>query len=236
MRKSEYKKIVFLLPAFNEEEGIANTIRKIPVEILNQRGYLCEIVIIDGRSTDKTVSIARTEGVRVILSPKRGYGFQYKYGISRVTGDYVITGDSDGTYPFDIAPHLIRLLEEEGLDFITTNRFYHLDKNSMSFFHYFGNKVLTYLTDFMFSIKLQDSQSGMWCFRLDKVKKIHLEDNDMAFSEELKIKSFRKLKCKEIGIVYKKRYGRSKLNYKHAFKNILFLFRLWLKNEKVYTQ
>lgn len=223
------KKIVFLFPTLNEEEGIASTIESIPVTILKMRGYSCEIVVVDGKSEDHTVEIAKKCGAKVIISPRRGYGFQYKFGLSKIIGNYVITGDADGTYPFVISPDLIKSLIEDNLDFITTNRFFSLNKGSMSLSHYFGNKLLTFLTNFLFKLHLKDSQSGMWCFNLGKIKELDLEEDDMAFSEELKIKAFRRLKCKEIGISYKKRCGKSKLNYKHAFKNLFFLFKLRFK-------
>ncbi|MEK6896152.1 MAG: glycosyltransferase family 2 protein [Nanoarchaeota archaeon] len=159
-------RLIFLLPALNEEKGIANTIRKIPANVLKKEGYLCEIVIVDGGSSDRTVEIAKKCGARVILSPKKGYGFQYKYGLSRIKGDYVITGDSDGTYPFETAPKLVEMLREENLDFITTNRFSNLKENSMSVSHYFGNKILTYMGNILFGMRIKDNQSGMWCPRL----------------------------------------------------------------------
>jgi len=229
MSNNKKEKVIFLFPALNEEEGIGKTIREIPIKELEKLGYCCEIVAIDGQSTDRTVEIAKKEGATVLISPKRGYGYQYKHGLSKIKGDYVITGDADGTYPFNHAALLLEALKKENFDFITTNRFNHLEKGSMSFSHLLGNKILTLIANSLFGLKLKDSQCGMWCFKLDKIKELNLEDDDMAFSEEIKIKSFKKLKCKEVDINYKKREGTSKLNYGHAFKNMMFLFRQRLK-------
>ena len=73
-------RLIFLLPALNEEKGIANTIRKIPANVLKKEGYLCEIVIVDGGSSDRTVEIAKKCGARVILSPKKGMVFSINMG------------------------------------------------------------------------------------------------------------------------------------------------------------
>lgn len=220
------KKVIFLLPTLNEEKALERTIKEIPVNTIKEKGYECEIAIVDGNSTDKTILIAKKNNVHVIISPKRGYGFQYKYALSRLNGDIIITGDADGTYPLEMSHKLIELLENENLDFISTNRFFDLKKGSMSFMHYLGNKVLTLTGNILFNLRLEDNQSGMWCFNLNKVKNLRLINDDMAFSEEIKIKAFKKLKCKEIGIYYKPRIGKSKLNYLHAIKNTIFLFKL----------
>jgi glycosyltransferase involved in cell wall biosynthesis len=223
------QKVIFLLPALNEEKAIGQTIDKIPIKTIKNEGYDSEIVIVDGGSTDKTREIAKGKGAIVIISPKRGYGFQLRYALKNLGGEILITGDADGTYPFEIAPKLIKLLEKENLDFITTNRFAGLGNNSMSFSHFLGNKILTILGNILFNLRLKDNQSGMWCFNLNKVKELNLENNDMAFSEEIKIRAFKKLKCKEINIHYAPRIGTSKLNYMHAIKNTLFLFKLRLE-------
>lgn len=223
------ERIIFLFPALNEEQGITKTIKEIPLKKLEDQGYSCDVVVVDGGSTDRTVEFARKAGANVIESPKKGYGFQYKYGFNKIKGDYIITGDADGTYPFSMAPEFMKILKEKDLDFITTNRFADLKKESMSFSHFIGNKILTYVGNILFGLNLKDNQSGMWCFKFKKIKDLNLQNNDMAFSEELKIRAFKKLKSLEIPISYHQRIGQSKLNYGHAVKNFLFLFKLRIK-------
>lgn len=220
------EKIVFLFPALNEEEGILQTIQGIPVKELQALGYTSEIVVIDGISKDKTVEIARRAGATVLIAPRKGYGFQYKYGLSKIQGDYVITGDADGTYPFNDARRLITTLKDNKLDFVTTNRFADLRHNSMSFSHHLGNIILTITGNILFGLRLKDNQSGMWCFDLAKIKALGVSNDDMAFSEEIKIRAFKRLRATEVPISYHQRIGESKLNYKHAFKNFFFLFKL----------
>jgi glycosyltransferase involved in cell wall biosynthesis len=45
--------------------------------------------------------MAKERGARVILEKRRGYGRAYKTGMSQLTGDIIVTGDGDATYPFD---------------------------------------------------------------------------------------------------------------------------------------
>lgn len=223
---STREKVIFLFPALNEEEGITATIQGIPIKEMEKRGYECEVVVIDGGSTDKTVELGRKAGAQVIISPCKGYGFQYKYGLARIEGDYVITGDADGTYPFNEAPRFMSVLHKGKFDFITTNRFADLKKDSMSFMHFVGNRILTLTGNILFGMRLKDNQSGMWCFKLEKIRSLGLTDDNMAFSEEIKIKAFKKFRSIELPISYRPRLGKSKLNYGHAVKNMVFLFKL----------
>jgi|SRR3989338_8368274 len=103
--------------------------------------------------------------------------------------------------------------------------------SNMSISHYIGNKILTIAGNILFNLNLKDNQSGMWCFYLNKLNQLYLTNYDMAFSEELKIKVFQKLKCKEIDIPYHLLMGISKLRLTHTFKNIAFLFKLKLRNK-----
>lgn len=230
MKKNET--IIFLIPTLNEEKGIQKTIRGIPKKKLNKLGYNTKTYVVDGRSEDKTVKLAQELGANIITAPKRGYGFQYKYALKRIKANIVITGDGDGTYPFEISPKLIETLKDNKLDFITANRFNKLGKGAISISHYIGNKILTIMGNILFNLNLKDNQSGMWCFYLNKINQLDLTNDNMAFSEELKIKASQKLKCKEIDIPYYPRIGISKLKLTHAFKNFAFLFKLKLKNKK----
>lgn len=219
----EKRRLCFLIPALNEEKAVGPTIDL----IRNIRPRLeYEIVIVDGGSTDRTVAVAGERGATVMFSPK-GYGRQYQFALGRLTHDFVITGDADATYPF---PQAYRYLEEYlvcgDYEFLSTNRFSDRATCPMGFTHCWGNHFLTFLANAFFGLHLRDSQSGMWIFRLDSYKKLRVLDDDMAFSQEIKIEAFRKLsKVRELPISYYARIGTSKLNYGHAVKNTVFLFR-----------
>lgn len=220
-------KISFVLPTLNEEFGVCKVIDEIISQNLKNKGYDSEIIIVDGESTDKTVSVARNKGSIVkVINSKRGYGRQYKVGFKAAEGDIIITGDSDGTYPFTDSEKLIELLLSKNLDFLNTNRFHSLGDKSMTFTHYLGNKMLTFLTNILFGVKILDSQSGMWVFKRKILNTLDLTGNDMDFSQEIKIEAFTKLKCMEVPIRYSERIGEAKLStVKHGLKNSICLFR-----------
>ncbi len=89
--------------------------------------------------------------------------------------------------------------------------------------------VLTRTMKGLFSLPVEDSQSGMWAIRKSLLDGLDLTSDGMAFSEELKIKAFARGKSTEIPIPYFCRVGRSKLRVlQDGLGNLLFLFRLKL--------
>lgn len=219
------------MPTLNEEKGVGKTIDSIKKDISKKNNWELEIAIIDGLSKDKTQEIAKKRGAKIILEKRRGYGRAYKTGMSKATGDIIVTGDADATYPFNRIHKYIQLLLDEDLDFITTDRFAELKHGSMSVKHAFGNVVLASALRILFFINIRDSQSGMWIFKKEALKKIQpLEDfNDgMPFSEEIKIEMFtaKNIRAKEIPSTLSSREGEVKLeSFKDGYRNLKFLFK-----------
>ena len=219
------------MPTLHEEKGVGKTIDSIKKDIFKKKDWELEIAIIDGLSKDKTQEIAKKRGAKIILEKRRGYGRAYKTGMSKASGDIIVTGDADATYPFNRIHEYIQLLLDEDLDFITTDRFAELKHGSMTVKHAFGNTVLATALRVLFLINIRDSQSGMWIFRKEALKKIQpLEDfNDgMAFSEEIKIEMFtaKHVKAKEIPSTLSSREGEVKLeSFKDGYRNLKFLFK-----------
>jgi glycosyltransferase involved in cell wall biosynthesis len=193
-----------------------------------------EIVLADGGSSDNTVEIIKEyqkdnpfiKLVEIPDCPSPGYA--RTQALKQAKGEIIVTGDADGTYPFNKIPYFLELIEKESLDFINTNRFGMMRDGSMSFLHKFGNGVLTLWFNILFSNKIKDSQSGMWIFRKKVIDKLNFDimDGGMPFSQE--IKAFACLygfNVKEIPIEYRSRIGKAKLNtFKDGFRNLYKLF------------
>jgi len=210
---------------------VGKTIDSINFDYFKKNKWNLEIIVIDGDSKDKTREIAKKKGAKIIIEKRKGYGRAYKTGIPKATGDIIVTGDADATYPFEKIHGYIQLLIDENLDFITTDRFAELKHGSMSIKHYFGNLILATALRVLFLINIRDSQSGMWIFKKEVINKIQpLEDfNDgMPFSEEIKIEMFsnKNVKTKEIPSTLYAREGDVKLqSFTDGWKNFKFLFK-----------
>ena len=182
-------KLTVVIPARDEKEGIGKTIRAIPKAELERMGYQVQILVVDSSTDNLTAEIAENAGAQVISEPRIGYGRAYKTGFAHAEGEIIATADADMTYPVEDIPKFVRMIEEENLDFITTNRFAYMDKGAMSFRNRVGNSLLSLAMRLLFWVKVKDSQSGMWVFRRDILDRVVLRSDKMSFSEEFKIEA-----------------------------------------------
>lgn len=202
-----------VIPALNEAENIPHVIEAVPVDCLRDSGWETEIVIVDNASTDGTGEIASKLGARVVYQPDRGYGNAYQAGFDSVGSDVIATGDADQTYPFDALPELLRLLDERGIEFLTTNRLHSANRKAMKASHFVANHVLSAVSRTLFNHQVRDSQSGMWVFQSYVWRNIEVTSPGMAFSQEIKNAAIHGgYRVEEVPIEYRVRGGDVKLN------------------------
>ena len=217
--------VSIIIPTLNEQAGIERTIRSIPQsDIKETTGSDVEIIVVDGQSTDSTREIATRLGANVILEERKGYGRACKAGFAAAKGEILVTIDADNTYPTECIPDYVQQLQGGGLDFITVNRFPLMERGAMSLTRRVGNKILTSVLRLLYSVDIQDSQSGMWIMKREFVSQIRLFSNDMSMSEEIKIVAFKFFNTKEINGRYSARSGSAKLKvFEDGFKNLKYL-------------
>ncbi len=227
--------LTILIPTLNEEKSIGQVIDEIH-QAMQGAGIDYEVAIIDGLSKDRTREIAREKGARVIEERRKGYGRAYKTGFAQAKGEIIATLDGDTTYPAKDIVKYYRMLEDDDLDFITVDRFPHMEEGAMSSMHKVGNLALSFITRLLFGRVIHDSQSGMWIFKKAALQQMDLTDNGMPLSEEIKIEAFknRKLKSREVPMsVYRKRVGEVKLSsWRDGYKNVVFLLKKRFRRRK----
>ena len=203
-------KIDIIMPSLNEEKGLGKLAKEIPFNEFEKRGIKCNVMIVDGGSTDKSIEVAKKNSMAVIESQK-GYGIQYRNAFRKTKGDYIATMDSDASYdPQDIAM-LYDYLIEKNIDFVTGDRLTNIKEGVMQKHYYVANKFLNFWVRLIYGVKVKDSQSGMWVFKRSILSKIKLRSKGMPLSEEIKIESFKKLRAGEMPISYRPRIGREKI-------------------------
>jgi hypothetical protein len=192
---------------------MAPVIATLPRPELARAGWALETIVVDNGSTDGTADIARALGARVVHQPLRGYGNAYRAGFAAATGDLIVTGDADRTYPFDHVPTLLEWFLRDDLEFLTTNRLMLSNREAMSASHNVGNHLLSAFSRLLFHNGIIDSQSGMWMFRRSLLPRLDLRSPGMAFSQEIKNEAFRRSgHCREVPIEYRPRGGTVKLH------------------------
>lgn len=221
--------VTILIPTLNEEAGIGPTLDQVDRAAFKARGWGLELLIIDGDSKDRTREQAASRGARVVVEPRRGYGRAYKRGFAEATGDYIVTADADGTYPLEQAHLFVERAVQEGLDFMTCDRYAKLQPGAMSAKHRFGNWVLSTTARALFLIRLHDSQSGMWVIRRAALTDMPYErfSEGMAFSQEVKIDAMKRFgkKATEVPGELRPRIGKPVLqSYRDGLRNLRLLF------------
>ena len=100
-----------IIPAFNEEEGIADVVRDV-----RSAGSWHEILVIDDGSTDATAVRAGAAGARVISHPyNKGLGATIKRGVRAAGGRHLVILDGDGQHRPEDAPRLVAHLGDYDL-------------------------------------------------------------------------------------------------------------------------
>jgi glycosyltransferase involved in cell wall biosynthesis len=93
-------KISIVVPAFNEEKLIAETLRRIRVamEAFDRLGWPGELIVCDNNSTDRTAELARSAGATVVFESVNQIARARNKGAEAASGDWLIFVDAD-SYP-----------------------------------------------------------------------------------------------------------------------------------------
>ena len=86
------------MPAFNEELGVARTVKG-----FFDTGMVQTVIVVDNNSTDGTKTQALSAGAQVIHEARQGYGFACKSGLDAVKTEIAILTESDNSFdPMDL--------------------------------------------------------------------------------------------------------------------------------------
>ena len=108
------EKVSVIIPAFNEEENIANVINK-----SKKCRYINEIIVVNNLSTDRTEEIAIQNGAKVIQCKNQGKGYAMKEGIKNAKSEIIVFLDADiPDYPEDVVERLAAPIISENIDFV----------------------------------------------------------------------------------------------------------------------
>ena len=204
--------ISVVIPAFNEEKSIKDTI----IEIKNvMKKYKLdkglEIIVVNDGSTDATALIAKEQGATVINNPTNmGYGFSLKRGIEVSKNETIVITDADMTYPFDEVPKLIEK-KNEGFDLVVgarTGKYY-----KQGLFKSILRKLLKMVVEFVAEKKIKDVNSGLRVFDKSLVMKYYPRLCDtFSFTTSQTLAYFMNNHfVAYVDIDYKKRVGKSKI-------------------------
>jgi glycosyltransferase involved in cell wall biosynthesis len=182
------KKIAVVLPAYNAAKTLEKTYKEIPTDIVD------EVILVDDRSSDNTVALAQSIGIKhiVIHDENKGYGGNQKSCYNKaleLNCDIVIMVHPDYQY----TPKLI-----EPMAYVIANGVYPVVmgsrilgkgalKGGMPWYKYVANRILTLAQNILLNQKLSEYHTGYRAFSREVLEAIDFDSNsdDFVFDNQM---------------------------------------------------
>src|SRR5208283_4551074 len=173
------KKIVVVMPAYNAAQTVTQT-----VDEVHEQGIVDEIILVDDRSRDDTVAVARSlPGVQVHVHERNtGYGGNQKtcYRLALEAGaDVVIMVHPDYQYTPKLIPAMASIIANGLHPCVLASRIlggYAL-KGGMPGWKYISNRFLTLTENILLGAKLSEYHTGYRAFSKEILQKINFSQN-----------------------------------------------------------
>ena len=214
-KKNRYSAQI-VIAALNEAPGIGPTIAEMRETLDN-----IPVLVVDGKSSDRTVEIAKSLGAEVIYQVYTGKGDALAKALeyADLNVDYIILTDADYTYPAKYVPGMIRILEYNSLvGMVCGNRLTsNVDKEALKSIFHAGNKLLAFVYNILNEVPLQDPLTGLRVIRAEILKGWLPKSKSFDIEVELNhLVERRGFTIKEIPIDYRARLGTKKLKVSHG--------------------
>lgn len=205
-----------IIAALNEEEGIGLTVAELMDTLDCPR-----VLVVDGRSTDRTVEVAKKMGAEIFLQDGLGKGDAIAKAIAHIdsTVDYVVLTDADYTYPAQYVPEMIRILEKTpNVGMVCGNRFNgYEDMRALNSVFYLGNRLIAFTHNLLNGIALADPLTGLRVVRARILRNWKVKSKGFDIEVELNHLVEREgFGIVEVPINYRERLGQKKLGIKNG--------------------
>jgi glycosyltransferase involved in cell wall biosynthesis len=170
------KKVIVIIPAYNEEGRIKAVIAGLPKTIkYKSKSFKVQVVVIDDGSKDKTFIQAKQSGATVLRHVMNsGAGAATRTGLRYAQLNskdlaYAITIDADGQHAPAEIEKIVRFAELNDAAMVIGNRLHAGNKKDIPLHRVFGNLSLGVIGKILFGIKTKDTQSGLRLFKAEVI-------------------------------------------------------------------
>lgn len=174
-------KVAVLLPCYNEEAAIAQTIAGFRMALPGATIY-----VYDNNSRDRTIEVARAAGAIVRTERMQGKGHVVRRMFADIDADVYVMADGDATYDAAAAPTLVQRLVDEQLDMVVGARKSEVEA-AYRRGHRFGNVMLTGLLARLFGRSFSDILSGYRVFSRRFVKSFPVLSGGFEIETEISV-------------------------------------------------
>jgi glycosyltransferase involved in cell wall biosynthesis len=174
-------RIAVLLPCYNEEAAIAQTVADFRAALPGAAVY-----VYDNNSNDRTAEVAAAAGAVVRTERMQGKGNVVRRMFADIEADVYVMADGDATYEAAAAPALVKLLVDDNLDMVVGAR-----KSAVEAAyrrgHVLGNKMLTGMLARLFGRSFSDILSGYRFFSRRFVKSFPVLSSGFEIETEISV-------------------------------------------------
>jgi len=181
------KKTVVVMPAYFAEKTLEKTFEGIPPNSVD------DIILVDDGSTDKTVEVAKSLGLKVFVHPiNKGYGANQKTCYTKaleIDADIIVMLHPDFQYDPSLVPKMVEPIQNNLADVVFASRMLKkgmAKKGGMPPWKRFGNRALTSYFNFFLGTRLTDAATGYIAYSKEVLETIPfmLNDDGFTFDEE----------------------------------------------------
>jgi len=181
-------KIVVVLPAFNAEKTLEQTYNEIPLDIVD------EVILVDDKSSDKTVNKANELGLKYIIThnENRGYGGNQKTCYNealKLGADIIVMLHPDYQYTPKLIHSMSYLIANEVYPVVLGSRILGNGalKGGMPLYKYIFNRLLTLVQNVLMHAKLSEYHTGFRAYSREVLEKINYKQNsdDFVFDNQV---------------------------------------------------
>jgi glycosyltransferase involved in cell wall biosynthesis len=205
--------LTIVIPTLNEERNIGWVLERLPA-------IAAEVILVDGRSTDRTVELARAvrPDIKVVLETRPGKGAALRAGFAAATGDYIVMLDADRSMDPSEIERFVEALSA-GCEFVKGSRFVRGGGTAdISTIRRLGNGALRGAVNVLYRTNMSDLCYGFIAFRRDKLPILRLRSVGFEIETEMTVRAVTtNLRIGEVAsFESRRRYGQSNL---HAWRD-----------------
>ena len=194
-----------IIPVYNEKNTLLEILKRVERVDMEK-----EIIIVDDFSTDGTREVLEDiktsesgKDIKIIFQEKNGgKGIAIRKGLEYVTGDYVIIQDGDLEYDPEDYHKLLKPVFKGKAEVVYGSRFTG-EHRDMFFWHWIGNRFLTFVTNILYDTTLSDMETCYKLFKTNIIKNIKIKAHRFDFEPEITAKVLKKgIRIYEVPISY----------------------------------
>ena len=180
-------KLSVVMPVYNEVATIDRVIQRVLAAEFDK-----ELIIVDDGSTDGTrqrLGQLTDPRIKVLYHDRnRGKGAGLQTGFAQATGDIILVQDADLEYDPRDYGKLVGPIIDGNADVVFGSRFLGGPHRVLYFWHYAGNKLLTYLINILYNVNLSDMETGYKAFTRQALQQLNLHSQSFDFEVEFTAK------------------------------------------------